>query len=255
MIGPLLALRLLADPAVPLPADPLPALPLGERVRVDALADALAAIADARDDDDDVRAQWRDLVASHGALDDDDGRREFVRVRLLFESLRDGGLWQLRWAITNREPRSDAIWSQWSSWRGDAPGPDDATATAECDELSALFAHLARRLGVAHVGLFWPVWNHVVAVWTVPGTEGPVRVVVPTSQIFLPDDAGLGTLGFDPSTQARIYDYRRRDVADGASLPRALAEHFVYLSWRYGTASPRWLQQRRNATSARLGGS
>ncbi len=255
MIGSLLALRLLGDPAVPLPSDPLPALAAGERVRVDALAQALATIADARDHDDALQQQWQQLVVRHGLRDDEAGRREFVRVRLLFESVRDGGLWQLRWAITNREPNSDAVWSQWSRWRGGDPGPDDATATAECDELSALFAHLARRLGVAHVGLFWPVWNHVVAVWTVPGTDGPVRVVVPTSQIFLPDDATLGTDGFDPSTQRRIFDYRRRDVDDRATLPRALAEHFVYVSWRYGTASPQLLQDRRNATSARLGGS
>ena len=56
--------------------------------------------------------------------------------------------------------------------------PDAPSATAECDELSALFAFFTHRLGVDDVGLFWPTGNHVVAVWTVEGSEGPVRIVV-----------------------------------------------------------------------------
>jgi hypothetical protein len=68
-----------------------------------------------------------------------------------------------------------------------------ATASAECDELSALDAFLAGRAGVKGVGLFWPFANHTVAVWVVRPAERPViRLVVPTSQIFLKETDSLG---------------------------------------------------------------
>ena len=54
------------------------------------------------------------------------------------------------------------------------------------DELSALYAFFAGRAGIRGVGLFWPYPNHTVDVWVLrPAGSPPVRVVVPTSQIFL----------------------------------------------------------------------
>jgi hypothetical protein len=127
------------------------------------------------------------------------------------------------------------------------------TATAECDELSALFAFVAQRIGLgrsetSEVGLFWPTGNHVVAVWTIdPKAEHPVRVVVPTSQIFLDADQSLGTEGFDPWTQKRIFDYRHQDVPAELELPAPLASYFVLQVRRYGGRSRAQLQQMRNA--------
>jgi hypothetical protein len=130
--------------------------------------------------------------------------------------------------------------------------PQDAaavpTAFAECDELSALFAFLAYRLGVRHVGLYWPQWNHVVAVWTVQSSEEgtPVRIVVPTSQIFLTDDDSLGTKGFDPWSQRTIYEYRRRDVKGSHPIDAELARFFVTQARRYAGLPQIELQRLRN---------
>jgi hypothetical protein len=113
-----------------------------------------------------------------------------------------------------------------------------------------------RRLGVENVGLFWPVWNHVVAVWTVTDRHGkPVRIVVPTSQIFLDQDASLGTRGFDPWKQKTIYEYRRRDAKPELVLPAALARFFVERSWAAAHLPQSELQRARNDRSSTLGGS
>jgi len=251
---------LLGDGAPPSPhATPervraaMPELPEGERIRVAELVAALEAIAVDLEAEPVVRADYDALVERHRLRDTAALFRDYVRVRLVFESARDGGLWQLRWAITNRAPDSEAIWAQWKKLG--APDSDHPTAVAECDELSALFAHLVYRLGVKHVGLFWPVWNHVVAVWTVEGEDGPVRIVVPTSQIFLDDAATLGTDGFDPRKQKRIYEYRRKDVKDDVALPAALVRFMVAQSWKHGGRAHVELQRERNARSAVLGGS
>lgn len=235
---------------------PAPALPAGDTVALDDLVVALEAIAVAMEGEPAVRADFDALRESFALPDDAALFRDYVRVKLVFESARDGGLWQIRWRITNREPRSDAIWSQWSAidaWTG---SDAEASATAECDELSALFAFLVRRLGVEDVGLFWPVWNHTVAVWTVAGRDGkPVRIVVPTSQIFLEESASLGTHGFDPRKQKTIYEYRRRDAKPTLALPAALVRFFVERSWAEAHRSQAELQRARNERSARLGGS
>jgi len=99
-----------------------------------------------------------------------------------------------------------------------APSPLAPTATAECDELSALFAFLAGRAGVRSIGLLWPYPNHTVAVWTV----GSVRVVIPTTQIFLEESDYWGTKKFDPWRQKAIYEYIRRDVPDSFDCLRIL---------------------------------
>jgi hypothetical protein len=247
-----------ADVSAPAPPDelgPPPALPDGDTVTVAELVTALEAVAVSLEDRPALAADYETWRAAHGLAASEKLWRDYVRVRLVFECVRDGGLWGMRWAITNRAPNSDEVWAQWAKNDGFDASNETATATAECDELSALFAVLVRRLGVEDVGLFWPVWNHVVAVWTVPGEKGPVRVVVPTSQIFLDADASLGTDGFNPWKQKKIYEYRRKDVKDGAKLPAALARWFVDRAWRDGGRSQAELQAQRNARSARLGGS
>jgi hypothetical protein len=247
-----------ADVSAPPPRDelgPPPALPDGETVTFADLVVALEAVAVSLESRPALAADYAAWRTAHGITDSEKVWRDYVRVRLVFESVRDGGLWGMRWAITNRAPNSDEVWAQWKRLDDFDAGTEIATATAECDELSALFAVLVRKLGVEDVGLFWPVWNHVVAVWTVPGEKGPVRIVVPTSQIFLDADASLGTDGFNPWKQKTIYEYRRKDVKDGTKLPAALVRWFVEQAWREAGRPQTELQAERNARSARLGGS
>lgn len=169
---------------------------------------------------------------------------DYVVVRLLYEATRDAGFWNLHWTITDREPNSDNIWHQWR--RVTAPSSLVPTASAECDELSALYAFLAGRAGIKGVGLFWPFSNHTVAVWVLRPTESPVvRVVVPTSQIFLDSTDTLDTRKFNAWSQKTIYEYRRRDVVDSFDLPKPLAAFFLSQMDKYARASDSTLQQLR----------
>lgn len=180
---------------------------------VGGLVQSLEATAVASAGDPDVRSHWRRLVAEHALADTPGAYDEFVRVRVAHEALRDGGWAGLRWGVTDQPPDSKRIWAAWQAGEG-------AGLVAECDELSAVFALVARRMGVAEVGLFWPTWNHTVAVWTTPDTDGGrVRIVVPTSQVFLTATAGLGDRGFDPRSQKTIYRYGTGDIALDAPLP------------------------------------
>jgi hypothetical protein len=225
-----------------------------QRVPVSALWTELEAIARDMERNTVIADEYAELVHTHALEDTPALFRDYVRVKLAFEATRDGGFWRLRWAITNRSPNSKEIWSQWRA-RTDV-ADDEPTAVAECDELSALFAVVARRLGVDRVGLLWPVWNHVVAVWTVRGADGrDVRLVVPTSQIFLDAQATLGTDGFNPWKQKTIYTYRSRDVSDGDEVPAPLARFFVEEARKHATRPAAELQRLRNHRSARLGGS
>jgi len=174
---------------------------------------------------------------------------DYVLVRLLFEATRDAGFWNMHWSITDQPPNSDRIWAQWKSVA--RPSFVQQTATAECDELSALFAFLAQRSGVKGVGLFWPYPNHTVAVWTVhPPNAQPVRVVIPTSQIFLTEDDTFDTKKFDPWSQKTIYDYTRRDVPDSFELPKPLFDLFLAQLDKYSGASSSALQQLRSLRDA-----
>lgn len=169
---------------------------------------------------------------------------DYVLVRVLYEATRDAGFWNLHWTITDRPPNSDSIWREWGAVR--TPSPLTPTASAECDELSALYAFLAGRAGVKGVGLFWPFPNHTVAVWVLRPANGPVvRVVVPTSQIFLGVTDSLDTRTFDPWSQKSIYEYARRDVPDAFQLPRPLADFFLSQLDKYAGASDATLQQLR----------
>lgn len=192
-----------------------------------------------------MRSAFESLCKQHGLKEGQVSYEEFVLIRLLFEATRDAGLWNLHWTITDQQPNSDNIWRQWKG----ATGPlsySKPTASGECDELSALFAFLATKVGVRGVGLLWPAANHTVAVWTVHPRSGPViRVVVPTSQIFLDENDMFDTLKFDPWKQKTIYDYTRRDVADSFEMPAALVQFFLRQIDRYAGASDSTLQRLR----------
>jgi hypothetical protein len=176
---------------------------------------------------------------------------DYSVVRLLFEATRDKGLWNLNWDITNMPPNSDNIWRQWQNVR--RPSFLSPTATAECDELSALYAFLVERAGVRSVGLLWPYANHTVAVWVLRPTTGPVvRVVVPTTQIFLDQTDFFGTKKFDPWRQKNIYEYTRHDVPDSFEIPKPLFDFFILQADKYGGASDLTLQELRYLRGAVL---
>lgn len=167
---------------------------------------------------------------------------DFVVARLLYEAARDAGFWNVHWTITNMPPNSDRIWSQWKSQN--TVSFLSPTASAECDELSALYAFLVERAGVRSVGLFWPYPNHTVAVWVLhPANGAELRVVVPTSQIFLDVNDSFGTRKFDPWRQKTIYEYTRRDVFDNFEIPKPLFDFFLHQVDKYGGASDSTLQE------------
>ncbi|WP_437909733.1 hypothetical protein WME95_18730 [Sorangium sp. So ce327] len=210
---------------------------LGERI------DACAA--DAR------RPDAERFCAEHG-LECGAGRvRDYVRVRTLFEMTRDGGPFRLRWSITDRNPTA---WHIWAAWRQSPPLASSAgpSATAECDELSALFAGLARRLDVRGVGLFWPTWNHTIAAWDVAPS---VRVLVPTSQIFLSCDATFDRTTFLPSKQRFVYELRVTDALDSVPVPRPLAAFLLDQVAHYAGASLDVLAMIRTHRALRYGSS
>ena len=214
----------------PQPSSPLPPRPFAQldQVRLDELLAALERAAVRLDAHPVVRAEYEELLASHQIEPDAEAFREYVRVRLVFEATRDGGLWGLEWAVTNRIGHSDRIWAQWQQVAISAQEKWQVTAVAECDELSALFAFLTRRLGVKHTGFLGGGPNHIVGHWTVrrPGRR-EVRVVVPTSQIYLTPTATLGTKEINAYSAPVVWDYWRQDVPDDLVLPAPLARYFV----------------------------
>ena len=191
-----------------------------------------------------TQQDFRSFVSAHNLPPDSVSYRDYVVVHLLFEATRDAGFWNMHWSITDQPPNSDSIWRQWRSITH--PSALQPTATAECDELSALFAFLVELAGVKPVGLFWPYANHTVAVWTVRPAAGiVVRVVVPTSQIFLDETDTFDTRKFDPWKQKTIYEYTRRDVSDSFEIPKPLFDFFLSQLDKYGGASQATLQQLR----------
>jgi hypothetical protein len=74
----------------------------------------------------------------------------------------------------------------------------------------------------------------------------PARVVVPTSQIFLDSEQSLGTIAFDPWKQKNIYDYRRADVSQQATLPASLAREMIAAVQKNANLSQKELQAQRN---------
>lgn len=217
------------------------------------LIDSLKLSINALKSSDTIRHEFQELQKTHGISGSDKVYDEFVIVRTIFEATRDSGLWQIRWAVTDQEPNSDLIWAQWNNQTKPQSSKDnhlEPTATAECDELSALFALIARDLGVDHVGLFWPTWNHTVAVWITKNSKGKaVRIVIPTSQIYLSANATLGTKEFDPYKQKTIYKYRRKDISKNHKIPMELAKMMLSQIEQYGAQSSSELQKRRNKLS------
>ncbi|HYH45239.1 MAG TPA: hypothetical protein VEG34_06090 [Thermoanaerobaculia bacterium] len=213
-------------------------------VSLQRLVEAVREKARVQQDSAGGRLAYRSFLAANGLAPVHVGAADFAVVRLLFEATRDAGLWNLRWAITDLEPNSDRIWRQWSAVRH--PSAAAPTAVAECDELSALFAFLARRAGVRNIGLFWPTSNHTVAAWELrPPGRRAVRVVVPTTQIFLAESDLFGTRRFDPWTQRTIYEYTRRDAPDTLQLPASLVDFFLVQLDKYGGATDGALQRLR----------
>ena len=191
-----------------------------------------------------TQQDFRSFVSAHNLPPDSLSYRDYVVVHLLFEATRDAGFWNMHWSITDQPPNSDSIWRQWRSITH--PSALQPTATAECDELSALFAFLVELAGVKPVGLLWPYANHTVAVRTVRPAAGiVVRVVVPTSQIFLDETDTFDTRKFDPWKQKTIYEYTRRDVSDSFEIPKPLFDFFLSQLDKYGGASQATLQQLR----------
>jgi len=196
-----------------------------------------------------MRDAFQAFLAAHHLSPESVRYSDFVVIRLFFEAARDGGFWNLHWQVTDQPPNSDNIWRQWSGVR--SPQPARPTAIAECDELSALYAFLVERSGVRKVGLFWPYSNHTVAVWTLqPASGSPLRIVVPTSQIFLQETDSFDTHQFDPWKQKTIYEYTRRDVPDSFVLPGPLAKFFLQQIDTYAAASDSMLQHLRYVRDA-----
>jgi hypothetical protein len=184
-----------------------------------------------------VEREFAEFAAGRG-LDVNDAllRRDFRRVRLLFEATRDGGFWHLRWDITNEKPSSRSIWQQWR----DKPVEGNfgvASATAECDELSALLGMLSKHAGVTNVGLFYPTWNHTIAVWApLSGKNRTPLVQLPTSQIFLGCDAGFDRTTFQ-TTRTNIQAYPAFDLRPYSLLPAARGEWMLEQVKRYAAGS------------------
>ena len=198
--------------------------------------------AKALEDSSGMRSSFRSFTSAYKIAPDGIRYSDFVIARLLYEATRDAGFWNMHWTITNMPPNSDQVWRQWKNIR--EVSPTNYTAYAECDELSALYAFLVERAGVKTVGLFWPYPNHTVAVWVVHPVNSPeVRVVVPTSQIFLDVTDSFGTRKFNPWHQKTIFEYSRRDVADNFELPKPLFHFFLQQIDKYAGASDSTLQE------------
>jgi len=225
-----------ASAQVPLTASKFPVTSLGQLVgAVRGKSEALKGSAG-------MRQSFESFKSAYKLPDDAVRYEDFVVVRLLYEATRDAGFWNLHWTITDQPPNSDRVWKQWRTV--EHPSPLRPTAIAECDELSALYAFLVRRAGVHGVGLFWPAANHTVAVWELhPANAPPVRVVVPTSQIFLDVTDSFGTRKFNPWSQKSIFEYLREDVPDTFELPKPLFDLFLRQMDRYGGATDSTLQQ------------
>ena len=189
-----------------------------------------------------MRASFQSFTSAYKIKPESIRYSDFVIVRLLYEASRDAGFWNMHWTITNMPPNSDQVWRQWKAVQ--SVSPILPTASAECDELSALFSFLVERAGVHSAGLFWPYPNHTVAVWVVhPTNGGEVRVVVPTSQIFLTVNDSFATRKFNPWHQKTIYEYTRHDVPDTFQIPKPLFDYFVAQIGKYSGASDSTLQQ------------
>ncbi len=211
--------------------------PVPTPTSVDSLVSELERIATTLDPSPIYRQDFDRLAERHSLPTNEALFRDYVRLKTVFEATREAGWWRIRWDITDREPRSDAIWASWKKLDGRTPR---VTAIAECDEISALTSFLARRLGVRGVGLFWPQWNHTVAIWRPKNRRGTeARIVLPTSQVFLGETDGFDTRFFDSRTQKNLYEYVRGDIPGSQILPADFFRFLVTAARRYAAASDR----------------
>jgi hypothetical protein len=189
-----------------------------------------------------MRSSFESFTSAYKVAPGSISYSNFVIARLLYEANRDAGFWNMHWTITNMPPNSDMVWKQWKAVQ--SVSPLTPTASAECDELSALYAFLVERSGVRSVGLFWPYSNHTVAVWVLhPANGAEVRVVVPTSQIFLDVRDSFGTRKFNAWHQKTIFEYKRRDAPDSFELSSPLFDFFLQQIDKYAGASDSTLQE------------
>ena len=184
-----------------------------------------------------VRAAYQTFTRQRGLDPETPGLfTEYARLRILFEATRDGGYWRLRWDITNQEPSAAKIWRAWQI-QPLVETFGHALATAECDELSALYALLARRIGIKRVGLFYPTWNHTIAAWVPVELPGKQRLVlVPTTQIFLGCSDTFDTTAFK-TQMTSIEPYPRWDIRDSSPIPSDTARFLLEQIRVYGPAS------------------
>ncbi len=186
-----------------------------------------------------LRPEYERFVARRKLPADPPGLfQEFARLWVLFETTRDGGSWRLRWDITNQNPSIRTIWRTWT--KGEVlEAFAKPSATAECDELSALFALMARRVGVRGVGLFYPTWNHTIAAWApapLPRKSTPL-VLIPTTQIYLGCEDSFDQTSF-VTRLTTIEEYPRWDVRDASPMPESLGRFLLEQVRVYGGASP-----------------
>ena len=218
------------------------------------LGDLITAIhtrADALQNSSGMKFSYRDFIRDYKLPQDTVSYHDYVLARLFYEATRDAGFWNLHWEITNQPPNSDQVWRQWRQLK--VVSPAKPSATAECDELSALYAFFVLRSGVHGIGLYWPYPNHTVAVWVLHPPGGtPVRVVVPTTQIFLSESDDFGTHKFNPWTQKQIFEYTRRDAPDSYVLPPSLYNFFLQQIDKYAGATDITLQRIRYLREAVL---
>lgn len=228
-----------ASPAVDPKPGPVPSV---SKTTLAALIDQLHVRARKLESSSGMRSSFQSFTSAYKIAPDSIRYSDFVIVRMLYEATRDAGLWNTHWTITNMPPNSDQVWRQWKAVR--SVSPRTPTASAECDELSALYAFLVERMGVRTVGLFWPYSNHAVAVWVLhPARSAEVRVVVPTSQVFLGVNDSLGTRKFNAWHQKTIFEYKRRDAPDSFEFSKSLFEYFLQQIDKYAGASDSTLQQ------------
>jgi hypothetical protein len=180
--------------------------------------------------------------------------QDFTRLWVVFEATRDGGWWRLRWDITDQEPSSVLILKEWMR----SP-PEHAfaseSAVAECDEITALFAVTARRLGVRGVGLFYPTWNHVIAGWAPEALakESERVVLIPTTQIYQGCRSTFDHTSFKVPRQ--VYEFPKVDVRDSTEMPSSLATFLLEQVRAYGGATPELLALIRAKRADLLGSS
>jgi hypothetical protein len=246
----------LKEPTAPCAEQPGPAaVALPERVTVGEFWQAMATQVELLDTAA-LQGSYAAFAQRHQLDPETPGLRgDFVRLWAAFEATRDGGWWRLRWAVTDREPRTHEIWRAWRH----APferGFDVPSAVAECDEITALFSVAARRLGVRGVGLFYPTWNHVIAGWlpeAISNRKHGAVVLVPTTQIFLSCESTFDQTSF--AAPKKVYEYPLRDTPDDTALPKALGEHLLEQLRQYGEATPELLALIRAKRAELLGSS